>query len=149
MISDEIRLSVEFVTVGFLRNCLHSCCDRFPGTRGWCPGVLIRLPLKGALRQLSVEKPVTWNWGECYWGVPQQWWPGNLSSCLSQIIRSDSNVVSSGNRLRLDRSNMLFCFHLIKNQYFFPLLFAFFELERIFFALVFRVQATWNCSWYL
>ena len=23
----EIRLSVEFVTVGFLRICRHSCCD--------------------------------------------------------------------------------------------------------------------------
>ena len=44
---DEIRLSVEFVTVGFLRICRHSCCDRFPGIRGWCPGVLMRLRLKG------------------------------------------------------------------------------------------------------
>ena len=24
---DEIRLSVEFVAVGFLRICRHSCCD--------------------------------------------------------------------------------------------------------------------------
>ena len=24
---DEIRLSVEFVTVGFLGICRHSCCD--------------------------------------------------------------------------------------------------------------------------
>ena len=24
---DEVRLSVEFVTVGFLRICRHSCCD--------------------------------------------------------------------------------------------------------------------------
>ena len=27
---DEIRLSVEFVTVGFLGICRHSCCDSFP-----------------------------------------------------------------------------------------------------------------------
>ena len=26
-VCDEIRLSVEFVTVGFLRMCRHSCCD--------------------------------------------------------------------------------------------------------------------------
>ena len=48
-------LSVEFVTVEFLRICRHSCCDWFPGIRGWCPSVLMRLRLKGALRLRSVE----------------------------------------------------------------------------------------------
>ena len=33
---------------------------------------------------MSVEKPVNWNWGQCYWGVPQQWWPGSSSGCPSQ-----------------------------------------------------------------
>ena len=47
---DEIRLSVEFLTVGFVSICRHSCCYWFPGIRGWCPGVLMRLRLKGALR---------------------------------------------------------------------------------------------------
>ena len=81
---DEILPSVEFVTVGFLRICRHSCCDWFPGIRGWCPGVLMRLRLKGALRLMSVEKPVNWNWGQCFWGAPQQWWPGSSSGCPSQ-----------------------------------------------------------------
>ena len=30
MFCDEIRLSVEFVTVGFLGVCRQYCCDRFP-----------------------------------------------------------------------------------------------------------------------
>ena len=50
---DEIHLPVEVVTVGFLRICRHSCCDWFPGIRGWCPGVLMRLRLKGCLLYTS------------------------------------------------------------------------------------------------
>ena len=30
----------------------------------------MKLRLKGALRQMSVEKAVNWNGGQCYWGVP-------------------------------------------------------------------------------
>ena len=59
----------------------HSCCDWIPGIRGWCSGVLMRLRLKGALRLKSVEKPVNWKRGQCYWGVLQQRWPGSSSGC--------------------------------------------------------------------
>ena len=37
---DEMRLSVEFVTVGFLRICRHACCDGFPVS--WRAGLRLK-----------------------------------------------------------------------------------------------------------
>ena len=55
----------------------------------------MRLRLKGALRLMSVSKPVEWNWGQCYCGVPQQWWPGSSSGCPSQAQRTNASTVPS------------------------------------------------------
>ena len=75
---DEIRLPVEFVTVGFLGVCRHSCCAWFPVS--WRADEAT--PERGP-PIIEHWKPVNWSWGQCYWGVPQ-WWPGSSSGCPSQ-----------------------------------------------------------------
>ena len=89
----EIRLSVEFVTVGFLRICRHSCCDWFPGIRGWCPGVLMRLRLKGALRLMSVENLST----------------GIEASGTGESLNSGDPAVHPAARHNIDINNYGFC----------------------------------------
>ena len=74
-----MRLSVEFVTVGFLGIYRQYCCDWFPVS--WRADEAT--PERG-IPIIECWKTCNWNWGQCYWGVPQQWWPGSSSGCPSQ-----------------------------------------------------------------